>query len=65
MPVLHEFTKEFNVEVKLGGLRKEDTQSRWAFQEKLAALGHFYTSYVRRQFRDQLERLMPIYRLHP
>lgn len=42
-PRIYTFFK--NAEIKTGSMRKEDLQSLWAFQEKLAALGHFYTSY--------------------
>jgi hypothetical protein len=38
-------------------------QSLSAFQQKLAALGHFWTGYedaehLKRQFRDQLDKLL-------
>ena len=43
--------------------RPEDMQSLSAFQQKLAALGHFWTGYediehLKRQFRDQLDKLL-------
>ena len=43
--------------------RPEDIQSLSTFQQKLAALGHFWTGYediehLKRQFRDQLDKLL-------
>ena len=40
--------------------------SLWAFKDKLSGLGHFYTSYdniehLKRQFRDQLNKLLGQY----
>jgi hypothetical protein len=52
-----------NAAIKTGDAREEDLTSLWAFQKKLSQLGHFYTGYdniehLKRQFRDQLDRLL-------
>ena len=61
-PRIYTFFK--NANLKTGSMSKEDFKSLWAFQEKLTAVGHFYTSYddiehLKRQFRDQLDKLLP------
>jgi len=60
-PLIYTFFK--NAEIKTGTARAEDLKSLWAFQERLKALGHFYTRYdnvehLKRQFRDQLDKLL-------
>jgi hypothetical protein len=39
------FTYFKDAEISTGSLNKKDLMSLWAFQEKLRALGHFYTIY--------------------
>jgi hypothetical protein len=60
-PLIYTFFK--NADIKTGSARPADLKSLWAFQEKLSALGHFYTRYdnvehLKRQFRDQLDRFL-------
>jgi internalin A len=60
-PAIYTFFK--NAEIRTGDAPASDLQCLWAFQEKLRQLGHFYTMYdniehLKRQFRDQLDRLM-------
>ena len=43
--------------------RKDDLNSRWAFQEKVGKLGHFYSEYdnvadLKLQFRGQIEKIL-------
>lgn len=62
-PLIYTYFK--NADFKTGSTRKEDLISMLAFQEKLAKLGHFYTSYdnvehLKRQFRDQLDKINPL-----
>jgi hypothetical protein len=59
-PLIYTFFK--NADIKMGSARKDDLQSLWAFQEKLAKLGHFHTTYdsiehLKLQFRDQLDKI--------
>jgi internalin A len=59
-PLIFTFFK--NADLKTGNLPKDDLKSLWAFQEKLTNLGHFHTGYndiehLKRQFRDQLDKL--------
>jgi hypothetical protein len=47
-------------------MRKEDFTSLWAFWDNLTQFGHFYTAYnnsehLKRQFRDQLDKLVEEY----
>jgi hypothetical protein len=63
-PLIYTFFK--NADIKTGSARKEDLNSLWAFQERLDKLGHFYIRYdgiqdLKRQFRDQLDKLLEIY----
>ena len=60
-PRIYTFFK--NADIKTGSAQAEGLNSLWAFQKKLTALGHFYTVYdnvehLKRQFRDQLDRLL-------
>lgn len=60
-PRIYTFFK--NAAIQTGGARPDDLKSLWAFQERLKALGHFYTLYdnvehLKRQFRDQLDKLL-------
>ncbi|MBN1608796.1 MAG: hypothetical protein JW940_19370 [Polyangiaceae bacterium] len=57
------FTFFRHSDVNIGTLRKEDVESVWAFQERLGALGHFWTVYrndadLKLQFRTQLDKLL-------
>lgn len=56
------FTYFKDAEISTGSAHKKDLMSLWAFQEKLAALGHFYTVYknvdeLKYKFNQQLEKL--------
>lgn len=60
-PAIYTFFK--NADIKTGSMPMADLQSLHTFKEKLQRLGHFHTSYdniehLKRQFRDQLDRLM-------
>ena len=60
-PLIYTFFK--TPDVKASRDRKDDLNSLWAFQEELEKLGHFYTGYdniehLKRQFRDQLDKLL-------
>lgn len=60
-PRIYTFFK--NADIKTGSAPKDDLKSLWAFQEKLKNLGHFHTGYdntehLKRQFRDQLDKLL-------
>lgn len=59
-PRLYTYFKD--AEISMGKANKKDMNSLWAFQEKLSALGHFYTVYrntedLLLQFNEQLDRL--------
>lgn len=59
-PLVYTYFKD--VPISLGSARREDLQSLWAFQEKLGALGHFYTVYknvdeLKYKFNQQLDKL--------
>lgn len=65
-PLIYTFFK--NATVSASASHKHDLMSLWAFQEKLKELGHFYTEYdhiehLKRQFKDQLEKLLDTRRL--
>ena len=56
------FTYFKNAEISTGTANKRDLMSLWAFQEKLDALGHFYTVYknideLKFKFNQQLDKL--------
>ena len=56
------FTYFKDAEISTGGANKKDLMSLWAFQEKLDALGHFYTRYksideLKFHFNRQLDKL--------
>jgi hypothetical protein len=56
------FTYFKDAEITTGSANKKDLTSLWAFQEKLDALGHFYTRYkniddLKYQFGRQLDKL--------
>jgi hypothetical protein len=56
------FTYFKDAEVSLAGVNREDLKSLWAFQDKLKAMGHFYTVYknvdeLKYKFGQQLEKL--------
>ena len=60
-PLIYTFFK--NADIKTGSANKQDLKSLWAFQEALSELGHFHTGYddiehLKRQFRDQLDKLL-------
>lgn len=60
-PLIYTFFKNDHIEI--GNVNKQDIKSLWAFQEKLADLGHFHTEYttiehLKRQFKDQLDKLL-------
>lgn len=62
-PTIYTFFK--NAEIRTGNAPENDLQSLWAFKKKLRQLGHFYTMYdniehLKRQFRDQLDRLISL-----
>ncbi len=53
-----------NANIKSGDLRKEDTQSLFAFQDRLKELGHYQTKYentegLKHHFSDQLRKILP------
>jgi hypothetical protein len=59
------FTYFKNAEISVASANKSDLTSLWAFQEKLKALGHFYTLYknvddLKFQFNQQLDKLADI-----
>jgi internalin A len=59
-PRIYTFFKD--AEITTGSARKKDLNSLWAFQEKLANLGHFHTNYknledLKLQFRNQLDKM--------
>lgn len=56
------FTYFKDAEISTGSADKKDLMSLWAFQEKLAKLGHFYTVYknideLKFKFNQQLDKL--------
>jgi hypothetical protein len=56
------FTYFKDAEISTGSANKKDLMSLWAFQEKLSALGHFYTTYknvdeLKYKFNQQLDKL--------
>jgi hypothetical protein len=56
------FTYFKDEEIKIGRVNKKDLNSLWGFQEKLASLGHFWTSYenidaLKLRFNQQLDKL--------
>jgi len=56
------FTYFKDAEISTGSANKKDLMSLWAFQEKLGALGHFYTVYkntdqLKLHFNRQLDKL--------
>jgi len=56
------FTYFKDAEISTGSANKKDLMSLWAFQEKLGALGHFYTVYrntdeLKFKFNQQLDKL--------
>ncbi len=56
------FTYFKDAEISTGSASKKDLMSLWAFQEKLGALGHFYTVYkntdqLKLHFNRQLDKL--------
>lgn len=62
-PAIYTFFKD--AEIRTGNAPASDLQCLWAFQKKLQQLGHFYTMYndiehLKRQFRDQLDRLISL-----
>jgi hypothetical protein len=57
------FTYFKDAEISVGSANKKDLMSLWAFQEKLSALGHFYTVYknvdeLKFKFNQQLDKLV-------
>jgi hypothetical protein len=60
-PFIFTFFKD--ADISTGSAQRADLQSLWAFQDKLKALGHFYTNYkdaehLKRQFTDQLKHVL-------
>ena len=56
------FTYFKDAEISVASANKKDLMSLWAFQEKLRALGHFYTIYknvdeLKLKFNQQLDKL--------
>ena len=56
------FTYFKDAEISVASANKKDLMSLWAFQEKLTALGHFYTVYknvdeLKFKFNQQLDKL--------
>ncbi len=56
------FTYFKDAEISVASANKKDLLSLWAFQEKLSALGHFYTAYknideLNFKFNSQLDKL--------
>ena len=56
------FTYFKDAEISVASADKKDLMSLWAFQEKLSALGHFYTAYknvdeLKFKFNQQLDKL--------
>ena len=63
-PLIYTFFK--NADIKTDSIREEDILSLLAFKKKLAALGHFHTSYeniadLKLQFHNQLDKLLGEY----
>jgi hypothetical protein len=59
------FTYFKDAEIGVASANKNDLMSLWAFQEKLSALGHFYTVYknvdeLKFKFNQQLDKLSSI-----
>lgn len=57
------FTYFKDAQISTGSANKKDLMSLWAFQEKLDALGHFYTRYpnidaLKHHFDQQLDKLV-------
>lgn len=62
-PAIYTFFK--NADINTGTAKRDDLNSLWDFQEKLAELGHFYTNYnsiedLKLQFKDQLEKQLDL-----
>ena len=60
-PLIYTYFK--NADIKIGSARKDDLNSRWAFQEKVGKLGHFYSEYenvadLKLKFRGQIEKIL-------
>jgi DNA-binding MarR family transcriptional regulator len=60
-PLIYTYFK--NADIKIGSARKDDLNSRWAFQEKVEKLGHFYSEYdnvpdLKLKFRGQIEKIL-------
>ena len=60
-PLIYTYFK--NADIKIGSVRKDDLKSRWAFQEKVEKLGHFYSEYdniadLKLKFRGQIEKIL-------
>lgn len=60
-PRIYTFFRKASVSTTSGN--RDDLKSLWDFQDKLKALGHFYTEYedvddLKLKFRDQLDRLL-------
>ena len=60
-PLIYTYFK--NADIKIGSARKDDLNSRWAFQEKVGKLGHFYTEYdnieaLKLHFGGQIEKIL-------
>jgi hypothetical protein len=56
------FTYFKDADISVASANKKDLMSLWAFQEKLSALGHFYTVYknideLKFKFNEQLDKL--------
>lgn len=56
------FTYFKDAEISTGSANEKDLMSLWAFQEKLSALGHFYTTYknideLKYKFNQQIDKL--------
>ena len=65
-PQIYTFFKD--VKISIGKANEQNLQSLWRFKDKLKDLGHFCTEYndiehLKRQFRDQLDKLLPEGRL--
>lgn len=57
------FTYFKDAAISTGSVNRDDMQSLWAFQDKLKALGHFYTVYknideLKFKFNQQLDKLV-------
>ncbi len=62
-PFLYTYFKD--AEIMTGQANKQDMMSLWAFQEKLSALGHFYTVFknvdeLKFKFNNQLDKLVSL-----